>query len=367
MTEAVVTTRQVGNKIFERVAGLYTGWVPCSTATDPEPVGLQWTGGKLPYVEYCKMVSFFRWTYKEFHGESQVRLAYNSATGEMKVVVLPQSASSGMSTKELGEDPERASILESEMRGFEFCGTAHHHCTTSAFQSGVDKSDELTQVGLHLTIGKVDEKAVDYDARVTFRGHQYAKEECNIRDWIGLPVDLAPFPSEVQSMLMEWYLKNPARIEFPDAWKERMRKPSYPSYGKEDAALKGAAPFSRGSIAGPWNPASASTSSPPRSEKKGETPSSESLNPARKGFMKAALESWAEQFNLDMDDVISIADDIQQEALEEEERKDALKDAEEDLAQLKSDPTTDDSAIKEAEETLAALQAAMVEASYPTE
>jgi hypothetical protein len=47
-------------------------------------------------------------------------------------------------------------------------GTVHHHCSSSAFQSGTDHSDELSREGLHFTIGNLDKPFdLDIHARIT--------------------------------------------------------------------------------------------------------------------------------------------------------------------------------------------------------
>lgn len=239
---------QVGDRLFEYVAGLYTGWVPVADAP-AEPMAIRWTGGKLPWDEYRKMITFFRWTYHEFKGEAQARLAYNEATKIMKIVVLPQRASQSMTTKEIEDHPDRVALQEAALAdGSQFCGTAHHHCGGSASASGTDNNDELRQPGIHITIGKVDEKAVDYEARVTFRGHKYEKKDIDLSDWISTPTTVPvhlmleyyvkhpdkvvikdgtvylpqDIPEAVLTACFDEHMRNPIPLAFPEEWKERM-------------------------------------------------------------------------------------------------------------------------------------------------
>ena len=44
-------------------------------------------------------------------------------------------------------------------------GTVHHHCSTSAFQSGTDEADETNREGFHFTIGNLDKEDIDIHFR----------------------------------------------------------------------------------------------------------------------------------------------------------------------------------------------------------
>lgn len=212
-----------GNTVFEAVDGLYRGWIP--TMQQADSCLLHWTGGKLPWLGYCQLVSFFRWSYAEHKCEAQARLAYAEDSRTMKVVVLPQSIEGGMSSEELKNAPLFEKIREDEFRGFDFCGTAHHHCDGGASQSGVDKKDEDNQPGLHITIGKVASASLDLHVRLTFRGHTYEKSDFDLMDWINIPYDVSEMPPPLQCQVFEYCLLNPPAAAFPEVWKERMVKP----------------------------------------------------------------------------------------------------------------------------------------------
>ena len=215
------------NVVYEKVGGLFSGYVKSEGQFKQMEPFIVWTGSKLPWDEYRKLISFFRWSYKETKGEAQARFAYNEAMKMMKVVVFPQEKSSGLSTKELADHPIKAVLMESLIKeGYELCGTAHHHCSCSAFQSGTDKSDESTQAGVHITVGKMDEKKLDLDCRIVFRGTQY---KGLMMEWIDIPV-FPDCPDELKEAVEDFMLKSPKEIEFPEEWKNMIISPPKKEY-----------------------------------------------------------------------------------------------------------------------------------------
>jgi hypothetical protein len=157
-----------------------------------------------------QVVSFFKWTYDTYKCEAQVRLAYNEDKREWRIAVLPQNITPGLFTDEIKVHVDREKALEEcgFNDGFRFVGTIHHHCSASAFQSGTDHADEITQPGYHVTIGKLNTKQCDFHSRASFRGIMY--NEVNDRDWL-------PYRNDEMLDLV-------TVSEFPEIWKERLKK-----------------------------------------------------------------------------------------------------------------------------------------------
>ena len=102
---------------------------------------LDYAGPKLAPELWHQVLSFFRWTHKEMRSESQVRLYVNHALGRWGAWAFPQEARTGMNARELAtlETPEQARVRFASWQSepsddWLYFGTAHHHCSASAFQ-----------------------------------------------------------------------------------------------------------------------------------------------------------------------------------------------------------------------------------------
>lgn len=213
-----------GGKVFEWITSdLFNAYVPVAPAIPSGKPVLLWKGSDIPWNVYCQLTSFMYWSYEETRGEAQARLAYNTLTDEWSVFVMPQERSTGLSTKELETHPDR-NIAQAILRvpGVVTAGTAHHHCAISAFQSGIDKADEDRQDGLHITFGKLDEKALDVHARVTMRGHTYPT---SLERWIIFPEIPGVVPECMHDALRKYWLAHPDKVVFPVEWKSRLIRP----------------------------------------------------------------------------------------------------------------------------------------------
>jgi len=222
-----------GKAYSEVSTSLYEGSIP--VALPEKKAVLSWKGSLIPWKLYCEIVAFFRWTYEDSKSESQCRLAYNEKTREWKAIVLPQKKGTGMTTSEIENHPDKAKMVQDMYKaGFEFAGTFHHHCSAAAFQSGTDTNNEITQTGLHVTVGKIDEPVVDLHSRLVFRGVQY---EADLADWIGLPEHLAKvvplFPAVIRNGINKYYTTHPEKSAFPETWKSSMveEPETYAGYG----------------------------------------------------------------------------------------------------------------------------------------
>jgi len=122
-----------------------------------------WKGRKIP-AALIRQVLAWMVTHKD--GECQGKLFFHLGTQDWEFDVLPQFEPRGMTTKECHEDTRTDTILGSWFsRGYVLMGTIHHHCSVSAFQSGIDEEDERASNGLHITFGYMGGAHADYHSR----------------------------------------------------------------------------------------------------------------------------------------------------------------------------------------------------------
>lgn len=199
--------------------GMMRGYLPAQPQIPKKSPTLEWSGTKMDWTTFCQMISFFRWTYQDTKGESQCRLAYHKEQQKWAVVVLPQRRSFSLTTEEIADHAGRAEALAILAQGYNLVGTAHHHCSAGAFQSGTDKKDEEGQDGVHFTFGHMDKEELDSHVRVTLGGLQYTS---GLETWIELPAPPENLPKVVRDEWAKYWLKNPAQIAFPEEWKARI-------------------------------------------------------------------------------------------------------------------------------------------------
>lgn len=183
---------------------------------------LNWKGGKLPLSLWRQVVAFFLWTQKKYKSESQVRLFYKQETKEWLAWAFPQWGV-GMSTEEL-EDDERTEEQRKQFAGFIPLGTIHHHCDTSAFQSGTDEKDENNVDGIHITVGNLNSKRLDYHGRFVYNGTTYTAALTNWVEGPEISINTDVNPT-VLSRMMETFLltEKDDQYQFPDVWKSNFQ------------------------------------------------------------------------------------------------------------------------------------------------
>lgn len=87
--------------------------------------------------------------------------------------------------------------------GWAEAGSVHHHCSSGAFQSGTDHSDEMKASGLHITIGKIGSDEYEIDAR--FReGESFTEPQ--LSSFFEVPEYLTHVPSKFQYKIFEYLL-----------------------------------------------------------------------------------------------------------------------------------------------------------------
>lgn len=190
----------------------------------------EWTGPKINREVWEQVLAFFSWTYKEHHSESQVRLFVNHKTKVWAAWAFPQEARTGMTAKELdvpSAKEQRAQFSDAD--GWVYFGTVHHHCGGGAFQSGTDETNESNQDGLHITVGKMDEKMHDIHCRLYISGHKF---EPRMHWFWDIEPTLAPIPTHLRALLADGVEDRLARmqmcmpvgpeVKFPDQWRDNV-------------------------------------------------------------------------------------------------------------------------------------------------
>lgn len=151
------------NKVYEvNDNPLYTSYSPVEIPEkDVTPV---WKGAKIPLTMWQTIVKFCKHSYDELKSETLIYLFYNETAEQPWSWWVPPQTTHGMTVK---SDPDHANYAEQRAQYPDtMFGTVHHHCSTSAFQSGTDEADETQREGLHFTIGNLNK---DNDFDVHFR------------------------------------------------------------------------------------------------------------------------------------------------------------------------------------------------------
>ncbi len=101
-----------------------------------------------------------------------------------------------------------------------YFGTAHHHCSASAFQSSTDEQNEWNQDGLHLTVGRMDAEQHEVHARFYLGGNAYEPDLS--RFWAVDPGLAALLPPEVLPVVARFQMGAKVTLDFPDAWRANL-------------------------------------------------------------------------------------------------------------------------------------------------
>lgn len=160
------------DKVYEVVENnLYTTYSPCAVST-VKSVAPEWKGNPIPFQMWRDITDWCVLSYEKFKSETLVFLYYDldNDNNPWSFWIVPQ-ITNGMTVK---SNPDSKFFAE-ERKSFPdtMFGTVHHHCSSSAFQSGTDHADELDREGLHFTIGNLDQPFdLDVHLRITLgTGH----------------------------------------------------------------------------------------------------------------------------------------------------------------------------------------------------
>jgi hypothetical protein len=188
---------------------------------------LDYQGPKFTPEMWHQVMTFFRWTFTEMQSECQVRLYVNLKLGRWGAWAFPQAARTGMTARELPvqEAPEQArdrfAFWQSEPSDdWLYFGTAHHHCSTSAFQSSTDEENERNQDGLHITVGKMDTDRHDLHARFYLNGNCF---EPDLSAFWPLDRELAEqVPAAMHDALARFQMCGKVTVDFPEVWRSHL-------------------------------------------------------------------------------------------------------------------------------------------------
>lgn len=188
-----------------------------------ESVG-DWKAAPFPLELWLQVVAFFKSSPTD---EVQVRLYYNAETRTWAAHAHPQNGM-GMTTRELPDHPDSGTRPDVTDPRFVLVGTIHSHCNADAFQSSTDETNEVTQDGLHITIGKINGPRLSLHARCYFQEWRFdiSWEEIFGRSPEVLPelpeafatpeVKAAMLAAANKRHLEQFYV--PANSTFPTTW-----------------------------------------------------------------------------------------------------------------------------------------------------
>lgn len=200
-----------------------------------------YNGPKIPPEVWNEILSFFKWCYTTYKSECQVRLYVSPTQHTWRAWAFPQEANTGMTARELDNEDARTQRAELNMNPPDWIlfGTVHHHCAAGAFQSGTDETNEKNQDGLHITVGKMDEKKHDIHARFYRKGLKFTPdlswfydvepalaevtawiESCPAKSLKVSSVNIMGFKDKDE--LAKSLMCEPSEVEFPQAWKENI-------------------------------------------------------------------------------------------------------------------------------------------------
>jgi len=212
------------DEVFEEYDDpLFKGYVRTRPQVTKMAPYLSYVGPKPPMESWKQILAFFDWAYKENKVEAQVRLYLNQKQGTWRAWAFPQEGEAAATT-EVAEacDVECRKTELYSAKGWIEAGTVHSHADMSAFQSGMDKSNEDTKQGIHIAIGKLGERLHDLHGRLTFRGIFY---NVDWSDWFQLPPGLEGLPAALHGTVMQYFLtEHVTEAAFPEPWKENLKK-----------------------------------------------------------------------------------------------------------------------------------------------
>jgi hypothetical protein len=205
------------NVVYQRKSSEFVDiWEDCGVSTgNIEPV---WKKEKLPLEIWNMAKGFCLWSQKEFKSEGIVLFFYDENKGWN--IWAPPQKTFGMTVdvdeKHADYEKQRAEMPELML------GSLHHHCTSSAFQSGTDEADETNKDGIHFTLGKLDKENLDIHARFVYKKNCH---EVNPINWVEMPSWVTDIPiPKLRYKAAEECLSIAANHSFPEFWKKNISK-----------------------------------------------------------------------------------------------------------------------------------------------
>lgn len=210
----VISNSGVGIK---RSNALYSGIFKADGVFGDADMGITYDGTmKLPKALFMEVERLFLEVYRKFATEAIV-LLHRADNGkwafqipEQKVSAAAADYTSGNSTYVVEDNLQ--TYLEAlpalpAGQSWKQLGSIHSHASMSAFHSGTDDKDEFGFDGIHITMGKFNEKR-EYACRLMF-GHTAVKRE-------------------VHEVVDGWEVKDPV-VTYPDTVWDLIKKPAVTS------------------------------------------------------------------------------------------------------------------------------------------
>lgn len=185
--------------------------------TDTKPI---WYGPVIPCELWQQIIAFMIWSYEHHKSEALIQLFFkpNECDGEWAAWAFPQELG-GMTVSSLPDHPRYAEERKQFGKGWIPFGSVHHHCSSQAFESGVDKADEMHKDGVHFTVGLIGSKKLDLHCRQVFDGTSYV---CNSEQWIEEPEWIGEITSDLAGQVFAGWIRKPIIVNFPEAWKANL-------------------------------------------------------------------------------------------------------------------------------------------------
>ena len=228
-------------KLHEEVKNkMFTTYKPIELP-EYEELTPQWHGKKIPLALWEEIVAFMKLSYDKLRSETMCFLYYDETKTQPWSYWIPPQITSGMTVK---SDPDHAEFQTQRAQYPDtMFGTVHHHCSTSAFQSGTDEADETNREGFHFTIGHLDKDEIDLHFRWCLDNECHEIEDLSI----AIGGTSSPFKEDIElsddMRVIELAYMNEQLANLPDLSKydfteqiKNVSKPAYvtPSYGKKN-------------------------------------------------------------------------------------------------------------------------------------
>ncbi len=230
------------SKLHEEVKNkMFTTYKPIELP-EYEELTPEWHGKKIPLTMWREILAFMKLSYDELKSETMLFLYYDDTKKQPWSYWIPPQITAGMTVK---SNPEHSEFQAQRAQYPDIMfGTVHHHCSTSAFQSGTDEADETNREGFHFTVGNLD-KPDDIDIHFRWCLDNQCHELDNLSIAIGgaqspfkKDIELTDDMLELQSEYMNQQLaKLPdlSKYDFTEQMKN-IDKPAYtlPVYSKKN-------------------------------------------------------------------------------------------------------------------------------------
>ncbi len=219
---------------------LFAGWEKITDyqIVEADKMRTTWRGGKISWELWEQVVAFMRWSQATTKCEALMTFFYNTKTKEWKAWPFPQHPI-GMTVNYLTDHPLYKQDRMQFGKDWIGLGSIHHHCTTGAFQSGTDKTDEEDRDGIHITLGKMEDQVLDSDARMVFDGVQ---SKTSLLNWIEMPDWCKTLPQYLRyETFSRAIVMTGHNVPFDPEWKLRIieKKTSTHSHGLPNTPASG--------------------------------------------------------------------------------------------------------------------------------